>query len=115
MSLSDFLAALSCDNSNLQFSDTLALIDSLYHFTPTYFKNGEQENLADQNNGSCKCFAFARLHGLDQSQTLRLFAEHYRQVQATPEGPDHQNIRQFMRLGWPGIDYGGVALTAKAG
>ena len=58
-------------------------------------------------------FSFAKLQGLDQAQTLSLFAEHYASVLATPEGTDHQNIRQFMQNGWDGVKFEGQALTEK--
>lgn len=105
MSLLTFLSRLNCDEPGVQFSETLALIDSRYQFTPTAFDNGSLHNAANQNNGSCKCFAFAKVMELDERQTLRLFGEHYRQVLATPDAADHQNIRQFMRNGWAGIRY----------
>ncbi|MFI8142771.1 HopJ type III effector protein, partial [Acinetobacter baumannii] len=41
------------------------------------------------------------------------FAEHYASVLATPEGTDHQNIRQFMQNGWDGVKFEGQALTEK--
>jgi len=84
-----------------------------YAHTPTAFKNGQQANGANENQGSAKVFSFAQLNGLDQAQTLSLFAEHYAAVLATPEGADHQNIRQFMLNGWDGIQFEGQALTAK--
>lgn len=42
-----------------------------------------------------------------------LFAEHYAAVLNTPEGTDHQNIRQFMQHGWDGVTFEGEALQAK--
>ncbi|WP_245840531.1 HopJ type III effector protein [Ohtaekwangia koreensis] len=45
--------------------------------------------------------------------TLSLFAEHYRSVLENPDGTDHQNIRQFMLHGWPGIIFEGQALVSK--
>ena len=44
------------------------------------------------------------LNKLDQEDTLTLFAEHYQSVLATPDGNDHQNIRNFMQTGWAGIE-----------
>ena len=82
------------------------------------FKNGldEQavENAQGQNEGSLKVFALGRLNGFTPEQALAAFGEHYRDVQATPEGTDHQNIRQFMRHGWLGIAFASVPLTLKA-
>ncbi len=96
-----------------KFADVIAYIDAHYQHTPTAFKNGQQANAATENQGSAKVFSFAQLNGLDQAQTLSLFAEHYAAVLATPAGTDHQNIRQFMQHGWDGIQFAGAALTAK--
>ena len=95
------------------FSAVISYIEARYTHTPTAFQNGTQANAAEQNQGSAKVFAFAQLQGLDQAQTLSLFAEHYTSVLATPNGTDHQNIRQFMQHGWDGIQFEGQALTAK--
>lgn len=97
-----------------KFSDVLAHIEARYQHTPTAFQNGAQHNAATENQGSAKVFSFAKLQGLDQAQTLSLFAEHYASVLATPEGTDHQNIRQFMQNGWDGVKFEGQALTEKA-
>ncbi|MDM1758367.1 MULTISPECIES: HopJ type III effector protein [unclassified Acinetobacter] len=96
-----------------QFSDVLAFIEARYTHTPTAFQNGQQHNASTENQGSAKVFSFAQLNGLDQAQTLSLFAEHYAAVLASPEATDHQNIRQFMQNGWEGIKFESNALTAK--
>ncbi|MBS7334555.1 HopJ type III effector protein [Faecalibacter bovis] len=95
------------------FNDVIAFIESKYTHTPTAFKNGVQENAADQNQGSAKVLAFGKLENLSVEDTLKLFAEHYQSVLDTPEGTDHQNIRQFMANGWDGVVFEGEALTAK--
>ena len=97
-----------------KFADVIAFIEARYTHTPTAFQNGTQANAAEQNQGSAKVFAFAQLNALDQAQTLSLFAEHYAAVLATPEGTDHQNIRQFMQQGWEGIQFSGTTLSPKA-
>ena len=107
----DLLAHLAAGEA--KFADVIAYIESRYMHTPTAFKNGQQNNAATENQGSAKVFSFAQLNGLDQTQTLSLFAEHYASVLATPEATDHQNIRQFMLNGWDGITFEGQALTAK--
>ena len=96
-----------------KFSDVLAFIEASYTHTPTAFKNGLQHNAATENQGSAKVCSFAQLQGLDQTQTLSLFAEHYASVLATPDATDHQKIRQFMLNGWDGIEFDGMAVTAK--
>jgi hypothetical protein len=100
------------DNS-LTFKEVIEFIETYYQHQPTAFKNGEAYNEATQNQGSAKVFAFAQLNNLNEEDTLYLFAEHYRSVLNNPNGADHQNIRQFMTHGWPGIVFEGQALTAK--
>ena len=101
----------------VDFQETMAVIAENYDYQPTEFSNGIQQpliNEAGRNEGSCKIFAFAKLHGLDQAQTLALFGDYYRKdVLEQPEGNDHQNIRNFMRDGWEGIIYKGEALKVK--
>ncbi|MDH5447168.1 MAG: HopJ type III effector protein [Gammaproteobacteria bacterium] len=112
MNLDTFLQKLETQPETLEFNDTLQLIDSLYQFTPVAFSNGETQNEAGQNNGSCKLFAFAKLHKLNEQQTLACFAQYYRDdVLANPEGDDHQNIRNFMKHGWDGIQFEAMPLT----
>ncbi len=95
------------------FSDVISFIEARFEHQPTAFKNGQQANAATENQGSAKVFSFAQLNGLNQADTLSLFAEHYRAVLDTPDATDHQNIRQFMIHGWDGIEFEGTALTAK--
>lgn len=99
--------------ATLQFNETMEIIEALYDFTPTGFTNGDTRNEAGENNGSCKLFAFAKIHDFTEAQTLALFGEHYRNVLATPDGDDHQNIRNFMKTGWAGITFDGIALVEK--
>ncbi|ENW97075.1 MULTISPECIES: HopJ type III effector protein [unclassified Acinetobacter] len=96
-----------------KFADVLAFIEARYQHTPTAFQNGVQFNAATENQGSAKVFSFAKIEGLNAEETLSLFAEHYASVLATPEGTDHQNIRQFMQNGWDGVKFEGEALTAR--
>ena len=100
------------DNS-VSFKEVIEFIETSYQHQPTAFKNGEDYNEATQNQGSAKVFAFAQLNNLSKEDTLYLFAEHYQSVLNTPNGTDHQNIRQFMAHGWSGIVFEGQALVAK--
>lgn len=114
MALQPFIDKLNNSPQTIEFSDTMAVIDSLYHFTPTAFQNGELHNTADQNNGSCKLFAFARAQNLSEEQTLACFGAFYRNdVLKDPDGSSHQNIRNFMRSGWEGVSFEGVPLAEK--
>lgn len=114
MTLDTFLHQLTSTPDAIEFTDTMAVIEALYDFTPVAFRNGQLENAAGQNSGSCKLFAFARLQGLSQQQTLACFGAYYRKdVLENPQGADHGNIRNFMRYGWEGIAYEGDALRAK--
>lgn len=114
MNLNDFLKKLNDTPGSIDFTDTIAVIDALYDFTPSTFQNGEQLNAAGQNNGSCKLFSFARLHKLSKEQTLHCFGNYYRDVLNTPTGTDHANIRNFMKYGWDGIEFDGTPLKPKA-
>jgi len=100
------------DNS-LTFKEVIEFIETHYQHQPTAFKNGDAYNEASQNQGSAKVFTFAKLNNLNEEDTLHLFAEHYRSVLDNPNGTDHQNIRQFMTHGWPGVIFEGQALIAK--
>lgn len=114
--INDFIARVKAGQA-VDFQETMAVIAEAYDYQPTEFSNGVQQpliNEAGRNEGSCKIFAFARLHGLNQIQTLALFGNYYRKdVLENPEGKDHQNIRIFMRDGWDGIVLKGDALTTK--
>ena len=116
MNADALLAALRA-NPDYPFARVLASIESGWTYTPTAFDNGLDDdrvhNAAGENAGSCKVFAWALLQGLNQDDTLSLFAEHYRQVLATPDGQDHANIRTFMRHGWDGIHFHGQALQPR--
>lgn len=108
------LERLKSTPETIQFKEVIAYIDEHYDFTPTKFKNGKTINEADQNNGSCKVFSFAKLNNLSKEEALNLFAAFYREdVLKNPEGTDHQNIRNFMEFGWDGIAFEGDALIKK--
>ena len=89
----DFLLAIQ--RQDYPFQETLAFIDQWFDYTPSAFTNGPVVNGPDQNQGSCKVFALARLLDLDREQTLHCFGEHYREVLANPEADNHRNLRQF--------------------
>ncbi|MDR8014584.1 HopJ type III effector protein [Ectopseudomonas guguanensis] len=96
------------------FSETLAFVAEHYHYQPSAFRNGDVENAAGQNEGSCKTLALALLEGLSRDEALRAFGEHYRSVLATPQGSDHGNIRALMAHGLEGVKFERQALTPKA-
>ena len=112
MELKPFLDLLKSTPSAIEFEQTMAVIDAHYQFSPISFSNGTARNPAGENNGSCKIFAFAHRHQLSEEQTLALFGRYYRQdVLGNPDGDDHQNIRNFIAHGWPGIKFEGSALN----
>ncbi len=116
MMLNEFIEQVKAGQV-VDFQDAMAVIAEHYHYRATEFCNGVQQpllNEAGRNEGSCKIFAFAKLHELNQQQTLALFGDYYhRDVLQNPEGSDHQNIRNFIRDGWDGIVFKGEALQAK--
>lgn len=112
--IENFLNKVKSNPELITFQETIEIIESNYNFTPTTFKNGNQINNAGENNGSCKIFAFAKLHQLEKEETLALFGSYYfDDVLKNPEGNDHQNIRNFMTFGWDGISFEGDALELK--
>jgi hypothetical protein len=116
MSIEAFLQKVR-GGERVAFQDTLAVIAENYEYTPTAFRNGSGEdcvvNEAGKNEGSCKIFAFARLHGLTTEQTLSLFGDYYwTEVLGDSVGTGHANIRAFMKYGWEGIAFEGDALRA---
>ena len=108
-----FIERLRTTPETMQFAEVIALIDSHYSHTPTAFVNGTVTNQASENQGSAKVFSFARLHGLNQTETLHCFAEHFRAVSDNPTGNDHENIRQFIAKGWQGVQLPQTCLTTK--
>lgn len=102
------------------FAEVMAVVAAHYCYRPCRFHNGLGAdaivNDAGTNEGSCKIFYLGRLLGLEKDQTLALFGDFYRRdVLEAPEGTNHANIRRFMRDGWAGIQYDGVALEPKRG
>ncbi len=114
MTINDFLHKLHYEADAIEFNDTMAVIDENYHFQVTAFKNGSLLNEEGENSGSCKLFAFAQLQQLSQQQTLDCFGTYYRvDVVNHPEADNHQNIRNFMRYSWSGIEFAAMPLSAK--
>ncbi len=96
------------------FNTVIATIDAAYDFTPTQFTNGSQTNLLNSNNGSCKIFAFAQIHNLNQQVTLNAFGKFYNEdILQHPNGTDHANIRNFIKTGWDGIEFSKMPLSKK--
>lgn len=54
MSVESFLEKLKTAPETVSFNDTIAVIEENYTFSETAFTNGQTENQAGQNNGSCK-------------------------------------------------------------
>ncbi|MGR5286466.1 HopJ type III effector protein [Vibrio maritimus] len=112
--MEQFLALLASQPNEVMFEQTMQVIDKHFDFAPVSFVNGDAENQAGQNNGSCKIFAFAQIKELDEQSTLACFGQYYREdVLKNPEGTDHANIRNFIKYGWEGVKFDGLALVAK--
>jgi hypothetical protein len=114
MTVAELVQKIKTQAENIQFSEIIETVDANYNFTPTAFKNGETMNEANQNNGSCKVFSFAKNQKLTKEETLACFGDYYRKdVLENPAGTDHQNIRNFIKFGWEGILFEGEALSEK--
>ena len=115
MSVEKLINKIRQNPQDVSFDEVIAVIKESYQYTPTRFSSGLGEtrviNEAGQNEGSCRIFAFAQLQGLSEAETLSCFGKFYRDdVLGHPAGNDHANIRNFMRDGWAGIVFDGVAL-----
>lgn len=114
MNIDEFILKLDQHPEHIEFSDTMDVIDENYDFIPAKFTNNGIVNEENQNNGSCKIFAFGLLHSLSKQQTLACFGHYYRNdVLAHPENDDHQNIRNFIQSGWDGIHFSSAALISN--
>ena len=112
MNVFSFLEKLKQSPAENRFADAIAYIDANYNFSPTQFQNGTLINLAGENSGSCKIFAFGLLENSDETQILNCFGTYYSvEVLAYPDGTNHQNIRNFIKTGWEGIHFEGNALV----
>ncbi|WP_372757086.1 HopJ type III effector protein [Mariniflexile sp.] len=114
MTLEAFKQKLKDTPTSIEFSETIAVIEANYNFIPTAFKNGELQNKAGENSGSCKLFAFAQLQGFTKKETLACFGKFYSEdVLKDPNGTGHQNIRNFMKTGFDGLTFEGEPLKNK--
>lgn len=115
MSIHEFLTRIKQNPDAVEFNDVIAVINAHYDYAPTRFTNGVGDDVvindAGKNEGSCRIFAFARLNKLNEQETLACFGKFYRDdVLKNPNGNDHANVRTFMRHGWKGVHFDGIAL-----
>ncbi|WP_339725054.1 HopJ type III effector protein [Maribacter stanieri] len=111
MTIQEFKIKLAASPKDISFSDTMAVIDSKYSFTPTAYTNGNVSNEVGQNSGSCKLFSFAIKEGLNKEETLACFGQYYfDEVLLDLKGSSHQNIRNFIKTGFEGLSFDGEAL-----
>ena len=114
MKLEKFKSKLKNTPQKIEFSETIAVIETNYDFTPTAFKNGEINKAVGENSGSCKLFAFAKIQEFSKEETLACFGRYYfEDVLQDPEGDGHQNIRNFIKTGFQGLKFEGEALLKK--
>jgi hypothetical protein len=109
------LDKIKSSHETIDFQELINYIDQNYDFEPVAFLNGELENAAGQNNGSCKVFQFALIEKLSPDQTLKCFGAYYfEDVLKNPEANNHQNIRNFMKHGFGGLHFEKITLNKKA-
>ena len=73
MIIQQFKTKLKVSPTEINFAETMQVIEDNYTFTPTTFTNGNIKNNAGENSGSCKLFAFAKLQKLQKRRNLILF------------------------------------------
>ncbi len=77
------------------FSETLAFVAEHYDYQPSAFRNGNVENAAGQNEGSCKTLGLALLEG---SEPGRSPARLRRTLPQRAGHPARQRSRQHSRI-----------------
>ena len=111
MNIETFKNKLKNTPREIEFSETMRVIETNFEFKPTAFKNGTLENGIGENSGSCKLFAFAKTQGFSKEETLACFGKYYfEDVLKDPKGSGHQNIRNFMNTGFEGLRFEGGPL-----
>jgi hypothetical protein len=114
MSVQALLEKLKLHPETVEFAEVIAAITDHYHYTPVRFSNAGAISESGSNEGSCKIFAFAKMQGLSEAETLACFGHYYRHdVLANPHGNDHTNIRNFMLQGWAGIHFDAEPLSPR--
>ena len=113
MTIQQLKSKLKESPTSISFAETMQVIEDNYNFTPTAFTNGSIKNKADENSGSCKLFAFAKLQKLTKEETLFCFGAHYKNVLEDKNGSSHQNIRNFIKTGFEGLYFEKECLVLK--
>ena len=115
MQLKSFIHKLKTNPKTISFTETMQVIDTNFNFIPTAFVNGEINNNAGENNGSCKLFAFAIHQNLTKDETLSCFGEYYfNDVLQDVHGNGHQNIRNFIKTGFEGLVFKNKPINLKS-
>eukprot|EP01041_Mallomonas_annulata_P005021 gene5021-10046_t len=98
--------------TQVTFQETIAIIDENYEYVPVTFTNGDLVSKPNENTGSAKIFSFGLMTRMDETATLNLFGEIYRNLD--PNGSDHANIRNFKKNGWSRVSFAnGLAIVSK--
>ena len=114
MNVDQLLNLINTDPEAIEFTEVILTIDQYYKYQPTRFENGAVVNQAGENDSTCKILAFAKIHDLDQEQTLACFGKFYRdEVRGHLHEAGHPNIRTFLVCGWRGVEFHGDALTPR--
>jgi hypothetical protein len=114
LTINELINRLNTADESVSFNDVMQVISDNYEYSASNFTNAQLVNQAGSNEGSCKIFAFAKLHNLSKQATLNCFGQYYRDdVIKNPLGNDHGNIRSFINNGWQGIIFENQVLKAK--
>jgi len=118
MTIEDLIERIKSHPKDVSFEQVMNTIAEYYNYNPVQFTNGLEGdffvNKSGENEGSCKIFAFAKMNGLTEAETLTCFGDYYRvDVLQHMDGSDHANVRTFLKCGWPGIHFEESALFIK--
>jgi len=115
LTINELINRLNTNDETVGFNEVMQVISSHFSYEPSSFTNGEIINQAGTNEGSCKVFAFAKIHKLSEQATLNCFGHYYHcDVMQNPLADDHANIRSFIKNGWTGITIDNEVLVTKS-
>jgi len=105
--------AISKEWNEIEFNKLIRLIDFIFDTTPTRFINNWVDNAAWENLWSLKVLSLALLLWLDTNQALKMFWEHWKSVQSTPDWGNHKNIRELDGWGIEWVKIYGIPFSGK--
>jgi hypothetical protein len=87
----------------VSFKETISFLDTHYTYFEVPMKVGSIYSKPNENTGTAKILSFGLMTRMSETEALSMFGEIYRDL--SPNGTDHPNIREFQKVGWPGVSF----------